>query len=93
MHKYTTHKIGLPNWLKELISKGKYSYPQDEGTVTNLPVILENGRENELELGKEEGTRSFPNESGSYEYKKNIGKNLFAFDRKNKIIIIEGIND
>ena len=93
MKKRKVLKIGLPDWLKELIQKGKYSYSGGNNLTDDQSYLL-------IDRNKMQTKRIVEvMKSGmlpGFEFPfvtKMINKKLYIFDHKKQLIIIEDQDD
>lgn len=84
-------KLGLPDWLKELLTKGKYSIQSNVTGEGNTYAVIRNG----VKVIKPVSSPSTkPNIATSlHVYKLHLGASSYMFDPDSVQIIITGNND
>lgn len=93
MKKRKTLKIGIPDWLKELIQKGKYSYDNSSNhTDDQSYLFIEGNKLHTKKILKVRESDTIP-ESEFPLITKRINKRLYIFDHKKQLIIIEDQHD
>lgn len=89
-----TLKIGLPDWLKELISKGKYQISSLNTFDNDEYISIMNGEINKQKINSGEVKKENPNsKTSNLVYTKIINSRKYRFDNHRKLIIIESNND
>ena len=90
MNKIIKNKIGLPDWLKELIEKGKYSdLDLAQSNRGNIVKLIEN---NSI-LKKKVNMEAKYKITNMKQVQKVLNGKLFIFDPISKIVITEIKND
>lgn len=89
-----THKIGLPDWLKDLISKGKYQIGSLNAFDNDEYISITNGEINKQKINSGEVKKeNLNNIASKLVYTNIINNRKYHFDTQRKVIIIESNND
>lgn len=88
------HKFGFPDWLKELISKGKYQIGSLNTIDNDEYISITNGEINKQKINSGEVKKeNLNNIASKLVNTKIINSRKYHFDTQRKVIIIENDND